>query len=176
MDTSVLSSTFLLTLLLLVGLFFFIRASTKDRTQVVQLVSNQTEDSITQQLQQYFTQRAYQVAPASDAQNYVTFEGWVRPSYFLAIFLTGLAAVGVLCLSLVLSILFPAFSSALLSLVLVSPLAGVFYWRGAGRPEKVSLKVEPIDGEAGSKGSIITVSAHRDELAELQRALGLEAL
>lgn len=176
MDTSVLASTFLLTLLLLVGLFFFIRASIKDRTETVQLVSNQSEAAIAPQLQQYFLQRAYRVATADASQAQVTFEGFVRPSLFLAIFLTALAAVGVLCLSLVLAILFPQFAGAFLGLVLLSPLAGFFYWRGASRPEKVSLKVEAIAQPSAQPQSLITVIAHRDELAELQRSLSLKPL
>ncbi|MEQ8754914.1 MAG: cofactor assembly of complex C subunit B, partial [Coleofasciculus sp. G1-WW12-02] len=43
MSTPILSSTFLLTLLLAVGLFFFIRASVKDRTQKVQLIAQEPE-------------------------------------------------------------------------------------------------------------------------------------
>ena len=46
MDAAVLQSTFLLTLLLSVGLFFFIRASTKDRTEVMRLGSEQDENTL----------------------------------------------------------------------------------------------------------------------------------
>jgi hypothetical protein len=63
----------------------------------------------------------------------------------------------------------------LLALVLLSPLSGIFYWQKAGRIEKVSLKMEAIQNEQHSS-SIITVVAHRDELAELQRALQLKML
>lgn len=174
MDNSVLSSTFLLTLLLLVGLVFFIRASVKDRTQVVKLVSTQPEDSTSQQLMQYFAQRAYRIAAMDDARQQVMFEGLVRPSLFLALFLTGLAAIGGLCLSLVLSILLPQFSSLWLGLVLLSPIAGVFYWRRAARPEKVLLQVEPGQETSIAPQTFVTVTAHRDELAELQRSLPLE--
>ncbi len=62
MDTAILPSTFLLTLLLSVGLFFFIRASTKDRIQTVQLVSEQDEAALMSQLKEYFRSRSYQVA------------------------------------------------------------------------------------------------------------------
>ncbi|NEQ63648.1 MAG: cofactor assembly of complex C subunit B, partial [Moorea sp. SIO4A1] len=104
MNTTILASTLWLTLLLAVGLFFFIRASVKDRIQQVKLASPETEESLLNQLKQYFYQRAYQVAAVDAATNQVTFQGIVRPSWFLAIFLTVLAACGILCLSLVLSI------------------------------------------------------------------------
>lgn len=171
MSAPILSSTFLLTLLLAVGLFFFIRASVKDRTEEIKLASAQTEESLVAQLQQYFAERSYRVAAADESQKQVTFEGYVQPSLFLAIFLTLLAAVGILCLALVLAILFPKSASLFLVLLLLAPAAGAFYWKGAGRLEKVFLKLEaPTDERSGS---LITVKAHRDELAEIQRALSL---
>ena len=92
MNTTILSSTLLLTLLLAVGLFFFIRASVKDRTEQVKLIAEQPEESLLTQLQEYFDQRAYRIDSVDAATNHVTFSGFVRPSWFLAIFLTLLAA------------------------------------------------------------------------------------
>jgi hypothetical protein len=170
----ILSSTLLLTLLLAVGLFFFIRASVKDRTQQVKLLAEQPEESLLSQLQQYFDERAYRIAAVDATVNQVTFQGFVRPSWFLAIFLSLLAACGLLCLSLVLSMLYPTFGSIFLVLVLLAPIAGVFYWQKAGRPEQVYLKVEAIAGQDSIVQSLITVTAHRDELAALQEALQLK--
>ncbi|MCC5662721.1 cofactor assembly of complex C subunit B [Nostoc sp. CHAB 5784] len=174
MDTAILLSTFLLTLLLSVGLFFFIRASTKDRIETAQLVSEQDEAALMSQLKEYFRSRSYRVAEVDREQNKVTFEGNVRPSWFLAIFLTLLAATGIVCLSLVVYLLFPNFSTFVLPMVLLSPLSGLFYWKKSGRLEKVSLKVETTKNELTSS-SKITVVAHRDELSELQRNLQLKA-
>ena len=173
MNQTVIVSTFLLTILLMVGLFFFIRASTKDRTEEVQLVSDQPEDSLLSQLRQYFGQRSYRVAAIDATSNQVTLEGMVRPSVFLAIFLTLLASVGMLCLVLVLSMVLPNWSTLWLGLMLLSPLAGVFYWKGAGRSEQVMLKVET---GSDAVNSVITVRAHRDEVAEMQRLLDLKAV
>lgn len=174
MSTPILSSTFLLTLLLAVGLFFFIRASVKDRTQKVQLIAQEPEASLLERLQNYFDQRAYRVAAVDQATGQVTFQGFVRPSWFLAIFLTALAACGILCLSLVLSILYPNLSQVFLGLVLLAPVAGIFYWKGAGRDEQVFLKVEPLPNPQTDMQSLVTVIAHRDELAQLQQALKLQ--
>ena len=132
MSDSILSSTLVLTLLMLIGLGFFIRASTKDRTQVVQLIALGSEESLLTQVQQYFDQRAYRVAAIDAATNQVTFEGVVRPSVFLTILLTLMAAVGGLCLALVLSMLIPMSLMGGLSFLLLAPLAGWFYWRNAG--------------------------------------------
>ena len=68
MDTAVLPSTFVLTLLLAVGLFFFIKASVKDRIEQVKLASESAQESLLTQLQEYFASRAYRVA-AVDAPN-----------------------------------------------------------------------------------------------------------
>ncbi|OCR01612.1 hypothetical protein BCD67_19185 [Oscillatoriales cyanobacterium USR001] len=174
MDTTVLSSTFLLTLLLAVGLFFFIKASVKDRTEQVKLVSEQTPDALSTKLQEYFSRRAYHIAAVDGDRDRVTFEGFVRPSWFLAIFLTLLSAVGLLCMSLVLSMLVPASSGIFLALVLLSPLTGLFYWKKAGRSEQVALKLEGVTWEGSSNLSLITVRAHRDELAAMQKALNLK--
>ncbi len=174
MSIVVLSSTFCLTLLLLVGLFFFIRASVKDRTQTVRLVSDLPEESLAGQLQHYFSQRAYQVTDVDAESNQIAFEGVVRPSFFMALFLTTLTAVGTLCLSLVLSILLPDFTRIVFLLVALSPLAGVFYWKNAKRPERVLLRVESEQSENQIGQSVLTVVAHRDELLELQRALTLK--
>ncbi|MBD2345074.1 cofactor assembly of complex C subunit B [Anabaena subtropica] len=172
MDTAILPSTFLLTLLLAVGLLFFIRASTKDRTQTAQLMSEQEEAVFMPQLQKYFLSRSYRVAEVDQEKNQVTFEGFVKPSIFLAVFLTLLASAGLVCLSLVLFFLFPKFGNIFFGLVLFSPLSGLFYWKKAGRLEKVLVKLEPITTGPQSFNKI-TVIAHRDELTELQKVLSL---
>jgi len=174
MDIPVLASTVLLTLLLAVGLFFFIRASVKDRTEVMQLVAEGEQTPFLETLQRYFTERSYRMATVDAATNQVVYEGTVRPSWFLAVFLSGLAGVGLLCLSLVLTILFPAVRYFAPSLALLSPLAGIFYWRQAGRKEQVSLQVEAFQTDAPSVVNVLTVKAHRDELIQLQRSLNLK--
>jgi len=172
----VIPSTFVLTLLLAIGLFFFIRASIKDRTQQEQLIAEQEADPLLMQIQQYFASRAYRVTELNRENNQITFEGLVRPSWFLAIFLTLLTAVGLLCLGLVLSIAIPNTGKLPWGLVLLSPLAGWFYWQGARRPEQVSLKLDAVldQGKGNQTQSLITVTAHRDELATLKQALHLK--
>ncbi|MBV6625182.1 MAG: cofactor assembly of complex C subunit B [Rivularia sp. (in: Bacteria)] len=171
MDTAILPSTLLLTLLMSVGLIFFIRASTKDRIETARLVSQLPEASLMPQLKEYFRARSYRVAAIDPQQNKVTMTGFVKPSWFLAIFLTILAAVGFMSLSLVLSLLFSSQSVLLYGIVLLSPISGVFYWNKAGRVENVSLTVEDNDSEQNTE---ITVTAHRDEIISLEEALQLK--
>ena len=163
-------STFTLTILLMIGLFFFIRASVKDRTQVITLASTATEDRILEHLKQYFQQRAYEVVAIDGEKNQVTFEGFVSPSAFMATFLSVLAACGLFCLALVLSFLFPSNASIFLWLIALSPLAGAFYWQKAGRIEKVALKLDSQTDNSAPQESKVTITAHRDELIQLQKS------
>ena len=75
MNTTILSSTFFLTLLLAVGLFFFIRASIKDRTEQVKLIVTEPEESLLARLQEYFDRRSYRIAALDRATGEVTFGG-----------------------------------------------------------------------------------------------------
>lgn len=164
---------------MVVGLVFFIRASTKDRIEVMQFGSQQQAASLRQAVVKYFRLRAYRSADESDRAlleaiadeadpETITLVGMVSPSIFMAIFLSLLAAAGFACLSLITATLFPAWGGRLVWLVAASPLAGVFYWQKSSRPETITLKIEP---EASQDClSKLTIRGHRDEIAELQSA------
>ncbi len=163
-------SLLILTLLLSIGLFFFIKASVKQRIEEVLFFAAATEEALLPQLQNYFDERAYRVTALNSHTQQITFEGTVRPSKFLAAFLSLLAALGLLCWGLVFSTLWTDFPSFLWSAVGLSPAAGLFYWKAARRIEQVQLQVQPLDLPTES-GSRLRVRAHRDELAQLQKAL-----
>lgn len=173
---------------MVIGLVFFIRASTKDRIEVVQFSSRQAPEPLKQAVVKYFYTRAYQLDKAAADQpdetpgptiiNGTKLVGIVSPSVFMAVFLSGLAAVGFICLSLILATLYPSWGGWLVGLVALSPLAGVFYWKKSSRPEAVVMKVEALAeraaDEASQRGSALqsklTVKGHRDELADLELA------
>jgi Cofactor assembly of complex C subunit B len=170
MNNTVLTSTFILTILLAIGLFFFIRASTKPRIEQMTLETSESEAVLIPKLQAYFADRAYKIAAVEPETDIITFEGLVSPSIFLAVLLTGLAAIGAMCLALVLSMQFPDIGNVFLVLLIVAPLAGWFYWQGSARTEQVRLKVE---SSADSTPITIRISGHRDELAIFQSTLQL---
>ncbi|MBW4660343.1 MAG: cofactor assembly of complex C subunit B [Drouetiella hepatica Uher 2000/2452] len=177
MQITVLASTALLTALMAIGMMFFIRASTKDRIQVAKLVATQQGEPLLEEIQNYFVQRAYRIVGVDPDKNQVTYEGMVRPSVFLAIFLTLMAAIGLLCIALMLSFRFPGAAQFLPGLAIFSPLAGIFYWKKSARPEQVLLKVEPLPrGSEQTAQSLLTLTAHRDELAEFERSLKFKPL
>jgi hypothetical protein len=171
MDIPVLGSTVFLTILLAIGLFFFIRASVKDRTQVMTLQAPGEQPTVLEQLQTYFMERSYHLKGVDAETNQVTYEGFVQPSLPLAIFLSLLAGIGFLCLALVLALLFPDAARVLPALGLLGPLAGWFYWQRAGRMETVALQVESVAAEDDTPLNLVQVTAHRDELLALRRSL-----
>ncbi|MEM7591299.1 MAG: cofactor assembly of complex C subunit B [Cyanobacteria bacterium P01_A01_bin.83] len=170
MNLPVISSTFFLTLLMMIGLFFFIRASVKDRTKQIKLVPAESDDILIKKLQDYFESRAYQLVSVDSQNKQVAFTGFVRPSIFLAILLSFLAVVGLSCLALVLFLLFPQVDYLFWLLVLIAPLAGRFYWQKAGRWEKISLQVVPQNDQP----NLVKITAHRDELIQLQENLSVQ--
>ena len=157
---------------MMIGLFFFIRASVKDRTKQIQLIPTESEDILLKKLQDYFEARAYQLTSVDPPNKQVAFKGFVKPSLFLAILLSLLAVVGLSCLALILFLLFPSVSNLSWLLVLIAPLAGVFYWRKAGRWEEILLQVT----SAADSPNLVTVTAHRDELIQLQENLPVQTV
>ena len=180
------ASTLLLTSLMVIGLGFFIRASTKDRIEVMQFGSTQLAEPLQQDVMAHFRSRAYrpiQIKTEEDAatptmqenqevgenaNSSITVIGMVSPSGFMAVFLSGLAGVGLACFALIMATLYPSWGNSLFAVVLLSPLAGLFYWRKSSRPEQVTFKVE--SEKANSFTTKLTVQGHRDELAELRNA------
>ncbi|MEO1093358.1 MAG: cofactor assembly of complex C subunit B [Cyanobacteria bacterium J06638_28] len=174
-----LSSTFGLTLLLFIGLGFFIRASTKDRTEVALYASELDEVTLLETLGKYFDGRAYQVTQIDQDEGRISLQGMVKASIFLASFLTLLAGVGLLCLSLITTIEFPQSGYWPYSLLLLAPVATWFYWRGATRLETVDFELNPSEFSTpdSSKGnSFLRMSAHRDELIVLESKLPLKRI
>lgn len=155
-----------LTILLMIGLFFFIRGSVKERTEIVTIACQDNEDNILSYLRDYFQTRSYRVKAIDTQTNKVTLEGEVLPSVFLAFFLTLLAGCGLFCFALVLSMLFTTDSNIFLGLLIFAPFAGFFYWKGASRVEKVAFRLDKNTEE--SSDTVITIQAHRDELIQLQ--------
>lgn len=155
-----------------IGLFFFIRASVKDRTKQIQLRPDESEDVLIEKLRKYFEARAYKLTAVDSDKKEVAFSGYVQPSIFLASLLTFLAIVGLSCLTLVLFLLFPNLSRLCWLLLFLAPTAGVFYWRKAGRWEKILLQVVTQQDSP----NLVKIVAHRDELIQLQENLSVQTV
>ncbi|MDX1978608.1 MAG: cofactor assembly of complex C subunit B [Pseudanabaenaceae cyanobacterium bins.68] len=160
-----LSSSLILTLMLLVGLIFFLRAAVKDRTTEMLLRHpHWQQEEVLAAVAKHLRQRSFQVVAYSPDQELVTLSGQVAPSVGLLLLLILIAAVGFSCLSLVLTILLPDWPALIWSPLLAVPGVGIFYWRGAARLEQVTVGWR-------SPGQL-WIKAHKDEIRTLQTQLG----
>lgn len=164
-------STLLLTLLLAVGLVFFLRAASKDRTTVVDVRSSKPAIEVLSGLTVWLEQRGWQAVPeASDPERrHLLFRAQVAASPALAVLLSLLGGVGAACLGLVLRQLVPALGWWPLLLALLGPLAGTIYRKRAQRAEELELRLLSHDSATGSE---LRLRAHRDELIALEQDMG----
>jgi hypothetical protein len=172
MDNLVLSSTLFLTVLLFIGLFFFLRASTKDRTEMVTWQFEVMPEQILQDVTQYLESRSYRLQSVNPETDEAIFKGVVGASWGLAIFLSLLAGVAAACLGLVISMEIPQVGLWGLVAIAIAPLAGWFYRKKSQRTEQVVVLVrgdsENLPSAANTK---LRITAHRDEIESLRVAL-----
>jgi Cofactor assembly of complex C subunit B len=168
MNTFILPSAFFLTVLITIGLFFFIRASTKPRLETATWSVPQPDQQLVQSVTEYLEGRTYRLQSVDRDQNQVVFTGLVSASAGLALFLSALAAVGTICLGLTLLVQFPAVGYWGFLSVLLAPLAGWFYYKKSTRPEQVVLSVKGLDNTNQTR---LRITAHRDEIALLETTL-----
>ncbi|WP_398334635.1 cofactor assembly of complex C subunit B [Vulcanococcus sp.] len=164
-----LGSTLLLTLLLAIGLVFFLRAASKDRTTVVEVRSSKPPLVVLPALTEWLQQRGWRPEGSNPDRRLLTFTGQVEASAPLAVLLSLLGGVGAGCLGLVLRQVAPVLGWWPLLLVGLGPLAGWIYRRRAARPETVELRLISHDE---ATGSALQLRAHRDELIALELELG----
>jgi hypothetical protein len=164
-----LGSTLLLTLLMAIGLVFFLRAASKDRTTVVDVQSPKPALEVLAGLSDWLQQRGWQAEAGNAERRVLSFTGQVQASAGLALLLSLLGGVGAASLALVLRQLLPALGWWPLLLIYLGPLAGVVYQRRARRQERVELRLLSDDTDPGSS---LRLRAHRDELIALERDLG----
>ena len=167
--TQALGSTLPLTLLLVIGLVFFLRAASKDRTTVVEIRSSKPPLEVLPALAEWLQGRGWVAEETNPERRLLTFSGQVEASGALAVLLSALGGVGAGCLGLVLCQLLPALAWWPLLLTLLGPLAGVVYRRRAARAETVELRLISHDE---ATGSALQMRAHRDELIALEQEMG----
>ncbi len=162
-------STLLLTVLLAIGLVFFLRAASKDRTTVVDVSSPQAPIAVLDGLSSWLEDRGW-IRDGGDVERQVLrFRGQVTSSTPLAVLLSVLAAIGGSCFGLVLRQLSPELSWWPLMLIGLGPVAGWIYRRRAARTETLELQ---LLNESDVAGSQLRLRAHRDELIAIELELG----
>ena len=166
---SAFSSTLFLTILLAIGLVFFLRAASKDRTTIVDIQSPLPPLEVLDGISFWLKERGWKKIGGNVEEKLLIFKGSVASSTFLVVFLSCLGGLGSACLGLVLIQLYPTLSWWPLLLSLIgAPLAGFVYRIKAQREESLELKL--LSNET-SNTSVLRIKAHRDELIAIQLEL-----
>ena len=161
-------STLLLTVLLAIGLVFFLRAASKDRTTVVDVHSPKPALEVLSGLSEWLEQRGWSRNGGDAERQVLRFQGAVASSRPLAVLLSVLAAIGGTCFGLVLRQLAPQLSWWPLLMILLGPVAGVVYSRRAARTEALEMQLLQ---ELENDGVTVRLRAHRDELIAIELEL-----
>ena len=164
-----LGSTLVLTLLLAIGLVFFLRAASKDRTTVVEVRSSRPPLEVLGRLSEWLLQRGWQAESSDPERRHLCFRAQVAASPWLAVLRSLRGAAGAACLALVLRQLLPPLGWWPLLLALLGPAAGMIYRNRARRAETLELRLISHDS---ATGSALRLRAHRDELIALELELG----
>ena len=165
-----LNSTFLLTVLLAIGLFFFLRASSKDRTTVIEITSLQEPVEVLNVMYEWLNLRGWKQIGGDFDQRILIFKGQVVSSKLLAIFLSILGGFGSCALGLVIIQIYPVLGWWPILLGLIGgPLSGIIYFKNSAREEKFELRL--IATEDNEAITLMRLRAHRDELISLESEL-----
>ena len=165
-----LNSTLLLTILLAIGLFFFLRASSKDRTTVIEITSSQKPLEVLTAIYEWLDLRGWKQIGGDFDQKILIFKGQVVSSKLLAIFLSFLGGFGTCALGLVIIQIYPTLGWWPLLLGLIGgPLSGIIYFKKSAREEKFELRL--VSNEDNEEMTSMRLRAHRDELISLENEL-----
>ena len=163
-----LKSTFLLTILLSIGLFFFLRASSKDRTTTIEISTEKDPIETLNIICGWLTLRGWNQVGGNSEKKTLTFTGQVTSSNSLAIFLSVLGGLGSCSLGLVIRQIYPNLSWWPILLGLIGgPISGIIYSKKSKREETFEFRLlDEFD-----KSTKLRLRAHRDELISLEKEL-----
>ncbi len=169
-------STFTLTILLAIGLGFFLRAASKDRTTVVNISSPLPPLYVLKGLSTWLEERGWRGEGGDVDRRILKFNGTVSSSPALAVFLSVLCGLGGACLGLVVCQLYPDLSWWPLILAGLGPCAGLFYRARSSRQESFEMR---LISSFNDTETLLRIRAHRDELiaidVELSKSLKLDS-
>ncbi len=165
-----LNSTLLLTILLAIGLFFFLRASSKDRTTVVEITSSKKPIEVLKVIYDWLNLRGWKQSGGDFDQRILIFKGQVVSSKLLAVFLSLLGGLGSCALGLVIIQIYPYLGWWPILLGLIGgPLSGTIYSKQSAREEKFELRL--VSSDDSEEITLMRLRAHRDELISLENEL-----
>jgi len=162
------------------GLWSQVKRSTKAKTKRKTYVTPGENAAVASESKKDLRQTAGEIMAYMKANNYevaqagetITFRGIVEASKSQAFFLTFCTALGLASLALVLQIQFIDLKLPLglnwFYLVLLSPYAGIYYWRSGDRVDDIQVKLSTNDEETENK---IVVEGNDEEIDRMWRAL-----
>ena len=163
-----LKSTLLLTILLSIGLFFFLRASSKDRTTTIEISTDKDQIESLNIICSWLKLRGWNQVGGNIDQKILTFKGQVISSNSLAIFLSILGGLGSCSLGLVIKQIYPNLNWwPILLGIIGGPISGIIYSQKSQREEKFEFRLL----ETQDKSTRLRLKAHRDELISLEKEL-----
>lgn len=166
------NTTLGLFLLSLPGVWSLVKRATKSKivkkTFIVPglTAGGKAPKQVAAEIQSFFTRNNFNVKDRSDV---VTFEGVMTASRGQAAFLTFCTFVSLGSAGLVLSIANQDIGSNAYYITLLSPLAGVYYWRKATRTEQIQVKIVVADDESSSE---IVAQGDDEQIDRMRRELG----
>lgn len=161
------------------GLYSQIKRSTKAKLKRKTYISDGESADGGKDLRQqageimaYMKANNYEVVEAGEV---ITFRGLVKKSISQACFLIFCTVLGMASLALVLQIQLQDFTIPLLGikpnwfyLVLLSPYAGIYYWKSGDRVDDVKVKLASSDDDVENE---ITIEGNDEELERMWRTL-----
>ncbi len=152
-----------------IGLFFFLRAASKDRTTVLEFCSPRPPLEVLEGLSIWLGDRGWNRVGGDADNQTLAFRGQVSSSKFLIVLLSVFGCLGASCVALVVRQLYPILDWWPLCLIAFGPIAGLIYHRRSTRFESLELRF--IGSDEIDNGSKLRVKAHRDELIALENEL-----
>eukprot|EP00640_Fibrocapsa_japonica_P002551 CAMPEP_0113935456 /NCGR_PEP_ID=MMETSP1339-20121228/2596_1 /TAXON_ID=94617 /ORGANISM="Fibrocapsa japonica" /LENGTH=254 /DNA_ID=CAMNT_0000937609 /DNA_START=192 /DNA_END=957 /DNA_ORIENTATION=- /assembly_acc=CAM_ASM_000762 len=158
------------------GLLSLVTRSTKaDMKQVTYEVAGPKADSGARETKEtagqivaYFRANNYKIEDTADI---ITFKGSVAASVSQAFFLGFVTFIALASLALVLQIQFQDIGEKWFLITLLSPYAGIYYWKNGSRVDEAKVKLEIDDDE---KFIDVIVQAEKEELERFEKTLGFQ--
>ncbi|KAJ4972578.1 hypothetical protein NE237_005752 [Protea cynaroides] len=154
------------------GLWSLIKRSVKSKIVQKTFISEEegkkAPNQIAGEILSFFTRNNFVV---SDRGETITFEGMMVPSRGQAALLTFCTCISLASVALVLTITVPDVGEKWYSLTILSPLAGIYYWKRASRKEEIKVKMI-VDEECGSLSEIV-VQGDDQQIEQMRKELQL---
>ncbi|KAF6169765.1 hypothetical protein GIB67_004157 [Kingdonia uniflora] len=154
------------------GLWSLIKRSVKSKIVQKKFIGEGEEmmkrpNQVAGEILSFFTRNNFVV---SDRGETITFEGMMVPSRGQAALLTFCTCISLGSVALVLTITVPDVGDKWYWLTILSPLAGVYYWKRASRKEQIKVKM--IMAEDGALSEIV-VQGDDQQVEQMRKELKL---